>query len=152
MLSTTSLGAKLQADFAEFNFAAGEAFRWSPHEMTIYYQSDSHDTASLFHELSHAILGHRHYTRDVQLLEYEQAAWHTAKNDLAPRYDIDIPQDQIEDALDTYRNWLHARSRCPACEATGLQIKQHTYSCLACHTKWQVNDARICGLRRTVVI
>jgi hypothetical protein len=150
MLSITSLVDRLRADFPQFHFAAGEEFRWSPPETTVYFKEHSTDTSSLLHELSHALLGHNHYIRDIQLIEFEQAAWNYAKTDLSRRYGIEIDIEQVEDSLDTYRDWLHARSICPACGATGLQIKSHIYSCLACSTKWQVNDARVCGLRRTV--
>lgn len=151
MPSITSLIIKLKADFPQFQFIQGETFQWSPHKMTVYYQSNSSDSAALLHELSHAILGHQRFTRDIQLVEYEQAAWHHAQEALAPRYHIDIVEDMVQASLDTYRDWLHSRSRCPGCGATGLQIKQQLYSCVACHTKWHVNDARICELRRTIV-
>lgn len=152
MPSTTSLITKLQTDFPLFLFATGDAFHWAPHEKTVYYPADSSDIASLLHELSHAILDHQQFTRDIQLVEYEQAAWHHAVEVLSPRYHIAIDSEQVETSLDTYRDWLHARSRCPQCDATGLQTKQHIYSCLSCHAKWHVNDARVCELRRTIII
>jgi len=151
MPSTTSLVSKLRADFPQFHFAEGEEFRWSPNETTVYFDPTSRDTASLLHELSHAILDHRQYSRDIQLIELEQAAWQYARGTLSERYKVAISQDHIDYSLDTYRDWLHARSQCPHCKATGLQIKSHLYSCLACSTKWRVNNARVCELRRVVV-
>ena len=151
MLSTSSLLAKLQNDFSHFQFISGSEFRWAPQENTVYYPIDTHDSASLLHELSHAVLDHQTYTRDIQLLDCEQAAWQYAKTVLAMRYGIEISQDAIEDSLDTYRDWLHARSSCPECRATGMQIKQSMYSCLACRSKWHVNDARTCQLQRTII-
>lgn len=151
MLSTTSLVGKLQANFPQFQFHPGGEFRWSPKGNTIYYQPESQDLASLLHELSHALLEHQNYTRDIQLLSYEQAAWQYAKQNLSSIYDVTISSTQIEESLNTYRDWLHARSTCPQCNATGLQIKHHLYSCLACRSQWQVNDARICELRRVLI-
>lgn len=148
MHSITSLATKLAADFPAFRFAPGGEFRWSPDERAIFYDADSNDAASLLHELSHAILGHAQFTRDVALLELERAAWQHAMDTLAPTYGVAIAEDQVETALDTYRDWLHARSTCPSCGATGLQTKKNEYKCLACLSKWRVNDARVCGLRR----
>lgn len=152
MPSITSLVTRLQADFPAFHFVPGADFCWSPEKITISYGERSDDYASLLHELSHAILGHNTFTRDVQLLAFEQAAWQHAKDVLSAQYDIVMTSDQIEDSLDTYRDWLHARSTCPSCQATGVQTKQQLYSCLACRTKWRVNDARVCALRRVVII
>lgn len=151
MLSISSLLVKLGADFPQFQFISGKEFRWAPHENAVYYLIGSDNIAALLHELSHAVLNHQAYARDIQLIEYEQAAWQYAKTVLGMRYKIEISQDHIEDSLDTYREWLHARSSCPECSATGIQIKQNLYSCLACHSKWRVNDARTCQLQRTIL-
>jgi hypothetical protein len=151
MPSITSLVSRLQVDFPAFQFVSGADFCWSPERKTISYSKSSDDHASLLHELSHAILKHDTFTRDVQLLALEQAAWQHAKSTLSLEYDITITQDQIEDSLDTYRDWLHARSTCPNCQAIGMQGKQRLYSCLVCRTKWHTNDARVCALRRVIV-
>lgn len=118
--------------------------------MIIYYDEQSDDSATLLHELSHAVLNHTKYLKDIGLLELERDAWECARNTLAPKYDLIIPEDTIQDSLDTYRDWLHARSICPQCHATGLQIKQREYRCISCATVWQVNDARFCALRRYI--
>ena len=59
-----------------------------------------------------------------------------------------VVEDFIEEHLDTYRDWLHARSSCPDCTATGYQTDASTYACPACSHTWRVNEARICQLRR----
>ena len=145
---TTSLAAKLRTDFPQFLFAAGNDFRWSPPEKTVFFDQTSDDRASLLHELSHALLRHDDYAKDIQLIEMERDAWQYAKSMLADRYSITITDEAVQDALDTYRDWLHARSTCPTCGATGIQAKSHLYRCIACTARWKVNDARICGLRR----
>jgi hypothetical protein len=147
MLSTTSLVTKLILDFPQFTFAPSDFFGWSPDTRTIYCQGRGR-AADLLHELAHALLEHRTYTRDISLLEMERDAWHYAKITLGPRYWVKISEIVVETALDTYRDWLHARSVCPTCGSTGLQTDTHTYTCLACTQVWQVNDARICSLRR----
>lgn len=147
----TSLVAKLQNDFHDIHFRAGDYFYWSPLERTIVYDSTSTDLPSLLHEVSHALLGHIHYHKDTQLLELERQAWEYAQKVLSGRYQVDITEEQIESPLDSYRDWLHARSLCPHCHATGFQTKQQEYTCPACRTHWHVNNARSCALRRKIV-
>jgi hypothetical protein len=148
MPSTSSLITKLAHDFPAYTFIPANEFLWSPRKQTIFYASASNDTASLLHELAHAILGHASYDKDVELLDMERDAWHHATSSLASRYTVSISPDQVEDSLDTYRDWLHARSTCPSCNATGIQTKRGNYRCIACRMEWRVNDARICALRR----
>lgn len=147
MPSTRSLIARLRRDFTNIRFTRGDTFRWSPHERTVYYIDDT-DAPSLIHEIAHAILGHSTYLRDIELIKMERDAWNYAATTLSKKYDTPIDEDTVQDALDTYRNWLHARSVCPDCRAVGLQTDIRTYTCLACRTSWQVNEARTCALRR----
>lgn len=148
MPSITSLAAKLSIDFPNYQFIPSSEFHWSPLEKTIFYNQGSKDSASLLHELSHALLGHEDYIKDIGLIEIERDAWQYASNTLAALYDTPISDEIVQDALDTYRDWLHARSTCPECTATGIQTKKSIYKCLACSSRWHVNDARICALRR----
>jgi hypothetical protein len=148
MPSINSLISKLQHDHPEFQFQAGDLFQWSPTESSISYDPTSNDPASLLHELAHGILGHANYTKDIELIDMERAAWEYTKQTLGPTYGITIMDDVIQGSLDTYRDWLHARSTCPHCQATGIQSKKYEYKCLVCSTQWRVNDARICALRR----
>jgi hypothetical protein len=148
MPSISSLVNKLQGDFGQFAFTPGDDFHWSPVDNTVYYMADSDDSASLLHELAHGLLGHKSYSRDIALLEMERDAWSRAAGQLGAVYEVIIDEETVEMALDTYRDWLHARSTCPNCQAIGVQTNKHQYSCVACHEKWRVNDARICALRR----
>lgn len=148
MDSTTYMITRLKADFPNLTFQASDVFLWSPSEKTVYYDSSQLDEANLLHELSHAVLNHSSYAKDIQLLEMESQAWDYAKHQLAPQYNIQLEEDTIQEALDTYRNWLHQRSRCPNCDATGVESAKNNYICLACDHRWRVNDARTCALRR----
>ena len=155
---------QLSAAHPEFSFEEAERFSWSPSTNTIFYSTAQSDTGGLLlHELSHALLGHRSYERDVQLLAMETAAWERAKayvaehselaeladsSDSATKVLIDLSEDAIQDHLDTYRDWLHARSTCPKCSANGYQTDTHAYACPACTHTWRVNEARVCALRR----
>lgn len=151
MPSTTLLAAKLQQDFPLFTFTHGDEFRWSPQDKTIYYDTTSDDCPSLLHELAHAALNHTEYAKDIELIEMERDAWAYANTPLSATYSINIDDQIIQDSLDTYRDWLHARSTCPHCQATGVQVKKNQYKCLACNTQWRVNDARVCALRRYTI-
>lgn len=146
---------KLKATHPELTFTEDDQFSWSPHNRTIFYnEALPHAEALLLHELSHALLDHRSYRRDVELVAMETAAWEKAadyaKENAAHLAGItlDLSDTVIQDHLDTYREWLHARSTCPSCSANGYQIDVLKYECPACSHKWRVNEARLCALRR----
>lgn len=145
--------AKLQADYPQVTFEKADQFRWSPSDQTVFYDPAKEENSAemaLLHELSHALLGHADYKTDFELLQLEVAAWHQAEQ-LAPKYSIKIDQNHIQDCLDTYRDWLHARSKCPSCGEHGLQKNRSTYTCLNCHTNWEVTAERFCRpYRRTL--
>jgi hypothetical protein len=148
MLSTISLIKLLKIDYPQFNFKKSSGFLWSHEDSTIYYvPENNNDNGFLLHELSHGILNHVDYNRDIELVTMEREAWNKARS-LAKSYDVIIDDEFIQLNLDTYRDWLHSRSTCPRCEASGLQIKKSIYKCLACNHEWKVNEARKCALRR----
>ena len=147
MPRTALLLSKIREDYPEIRFEKGDVFRWSPVDQTVYY-IDNNDDVSLLHELAHAVLGHKNYTRDIELLTIEREAWDHVVTVFKDKYAISIDEQQIEQMIDTYREWLHARSLCPSCEATGVQNDKNHYSCLACSASWRVNEARTCALRR----
>ena len=149
MPSTRLLIKKLQRDFSEYTFEPANGFWWSAAKATIFYDPKSTDRdAFTLHELSHAILQHQGYERDIELLKLERDAWKYAQETLAHRYDVTISAETVQDNLDTYRHWLHARSTCPECQTTGIQTRNSDYRCLACGHHWRVNEARLCALRR----
>jgi hypothetical protein len=148
MPSTTSILPKLKNNYPQFTFQKGTDFCWSSSEKTIYYPTKSDDQdVFLLHELAHALLGHSSYEKDIQLVVMERQAWDYAVK-LASNYDIQIPEDIIQDTIDSYRDWMHARSTCPNCQATGMQTKTNDYTCTACNHNWRPNEARNCSLRR----
>lgn len=150
MAATNSLVKRLGADFAQLRFVADDDFRWSPDEQTVYFpaQMTADDIPSLLHETAHGLLGHQAFIHDVDLLKMEREAWDYARRHLAAPYAVVIDSDMVEDALDTYRTWLHDRSLCPECGQNGVQQKHGAYQCLACQMTWRPNDARRCALRR----
>jgi len=148
MPSTNLLLPKLEVAYPDFTFLPGTRFAWSPDTETVFYdETDPDNTSLLLHELAHGTLHHHDYSKDVELVALEAAAWDKAV-EISLQYDLEIDDDTIQDNLDTYREWLHARSTCPECDATGYQTGKATYNCVACTHTWRVNEARICGLRR----
>ncbi len=145
--STQSIVKKLISDYPALTFREAANFLWIPHESIIEYQATG-DPVYLLHEVGHALLSHDSYKRDVELLTIERSAWSYAREQLAKSYAISISEQVIEDALDTYREWLHARSTCPSCNLNGVQTNKYTYRCVSCDTTWTVNEAKGCQLRR----
>ncbi len=144
-----SLLNSLESDFSDFTFTLSDSFEWHPADAAITYDpNDPYFESRLLHELSHAILGHQSYERDIDLIAMERDAWQHAKMKLGPKYKVEVPGDIIHHDMDTYRDWLHARSTCPHCESTGIQTKKQTYQCVTCRKIWRVNEARTCSLRR----
>jgi hypothetical protein len=84
----------------------------------------------------------------MELIKMERDAWEYARSELSQAYSTGIDEETIEMAMDSYRDWLHARSACTICSSTGIQVAVSTYRCLACGTSWKANEARLCALRR----
>ncbi len=150
-MAFSDLVKRLQSDYKELDFVVDDVFYWSAKQKTVFYsQSSMQNAPQLLHEVAHGILGHHTYTRDINLLRLERAAWNKAL-EIAEHYNVEITDEIVEDALDSYRNWLHARSTCPRCTKTGIQTSTNLYRCVVCDQTWHTNDARTCGLKRTKV-
>lgn len=148
MEQITLLIEKLKSKSPDVTFVAGDEFGWSPKTKTVTYSESSPEMeAYLLHEYGHALLDHDAYERDIDLIAMERDAWKTAQ-ETASHYNLTIESGAIEGALDTYRDWMHARALCPACDATGIETSKHEYTCIACRNRWHVNEARRCALRR----
>ena len=148
MPSTATLISQLKIEYPQYSFVKSTDFLWSPDKKTIYYrEKDDDDYVYILHELSHALLAHLCYGHDITLITMEREAWDKAA-ELANDRNLTIQSDVIQSSLDTYRDWLHSRSTCPKCQATGLQSEKNIYNCLSCGHKWRVNEARSCSLRR----
>ena len=135
---------KIAADYPQFSFQPGPQEHWSPKTNTITYnKSEPLDELryGLLHELAHAILDHHSYQSDFELLKMEAQAWALAVN-IGNKYKIKLDNDHIQDCLDTYRDWLHRRSKCPTCGMHVLQKDITSYKCFNCGTAWQVSARR----------
>lgn len=134
-------------------FIAAKVFYWSPKNQTIYYNDQQADLAgkwALIHEAAHALLGHKDYQTDIGLLILEAEAWQKAQ-EISKNLGVKIDEQHIEDCLNTYRDWLYARSTCPTCMLNSLQIDANAYMCLNCSTRWTVSKSRFCRPYRKLV-
>ena len=145
---TNSLIELLKTNFPQFTFKKSTNFSWSPNKKTIYYNDDdSNFQIILMHELSHGLLNHADYAKDIELIAMERDAWDKAIS-LCAEYGIKNNDQIVQSTMNTYRDWLHERSVCPKCSANGLQNEKNKYKCIACGNIWRVNEARSCALRR----
>jgi ribosomal protein L37AE/L43A len=148
---------KLTERYPRITFKAGAVFCWSPKQCEVQYvrpdtsiprtlsNNDSAACYALLHEVGHALLDHRKYQTDFELVTMEVSAWKEAKR-IAPDFGIvSIDEDHIQDSLDSYRDWLYRRSVCPVCTTKALQQDDTLiYRCHNCHTTWQVAASRFC--------
>lgn len=152
MPSTRLLLDTIASDYPSLTLRESSEFRWSPGAQTLYFDGASPNmTSYILHELGHALLGHNDYARDIDLIKIERDAWDYAQSHLAGKYGVVIAESLIQGNLDTYREWLHARSKCPSCGVTGLQSSRRHYTCLGCGCRWKNNEARSCALRRYTI-
>jgi hypothetical protein len=137
--------ARLKRDLPDVSFVVSDSFYWSPKNNNIFYVDEDNDLNiwSLLHEASHALLEHKSYSSDLELLTLEVVAWDKAK-ELGNKMNIDIDEDHIQDCLDTYRDWLHQRSTCPSCSIACFQLNSNEYRCHNCYTAWKVSNSRFC--------
>ncbi len=139
---------QLQKDFPDINFVEADIFSWSPQDKTVCYAPKSeNDIWSLLHETGHMLSLHSAYNSDIALLQMETEAWQTAK-ELAGTYGHNIDEEHIEQCIDSYRDWLHERSKCTVCAQAGLEQSSGQYKCINCGHQWKVGHDRFCRVYR----
>ena len=145
---------RLVADFPEVRFAKNRqrfSYRWQNDVPTVFLGEPQPKYALLtLHELGHALCKHKDYKVDVQRIKIECEAWERAKTVfleyrdkayaedgvvkdealawILPEWD----EDFVQEKLDTYRDWLHTKSRCKKCGLTGYQTEDGKYHCPRC--------------------
>ena len=118
-------------DYPELRFREGGKFAFRPPRTIVLGASQPFWGLLALHEVSHAVLGHRSFRTGVERLKMEMLAWEKAR-ELAVHYNVAIDEDVIQGELDTYRNWLHQKSRCPHCGLTRFQTPDGQYCCPKC--------------------
>ena len=127
---------------------------WSPHTQSIVYdtrRANRNDgKIALVHEIGHAVLGHRIYRFDMQLIQMELDAWDVARG-LADKYNLVMDEEHIARCIQTYDDWLTKRATCPDCDNFCLQRGRDEYGCFICGSVWQVNWRKDRRVTRRVV-
>ena len=138
---SNSLVERLQKDYPDFRFISGRRFSFHPPKTIVIGPDEGEKTPLLiFHELGHALSKRYRYNLAVERLKIEALAWQEAKKAYAAcrvsaRYP-DLPpwdDDFAEDQLDTYRDWLHQKSKCPFCKTTMYQDSDKIWRCPYCN-------------------
>ena len=121
----------LRQDFSEFRFIIGKKFAFRPPRTIVIGPQEPFWQLLALHEVSHALCKHKAFRMDVERLKMENEAWEQAK-ELAKRYRVGFDEDVAQRELDTYRDWLHQKSRCPSCGLTRFQTPDSSYHCPRC--------------------
>ena len=121
----------VKADYPEFRFVEGRKFTFRPPKTVVVGPGEAYWNLLLLHEVAHAVCGHRSFKTDVGRLKMEVEAWEKAR-ELSKKYGLDINEEVIQDELDTYRDWLHQKSRCPRCGLTRFETPDGAYHCPRC--------------------
>ena len=124
---------QLCQDYDQFCFKVGKKFAFRPPKTIVLGPSEPFSELLALHEVSHAICKHRDFKTDVERLRMEVQAWETAK-ELASSYDIEVDEELVQGELDTYRDWLHQKSRCPKCGLTRFETSDGIYHCPGCES------------------
>lgn len=143
--ATNNFIDQLSEDFPDYKIVRGKQEHWSPKSNTITFnaqQTPERIRFGVLHELAHAILKHKNYTSDFELLKMESEAWHLASK-IGLKYGVTISEEHIQNCLDTYRDWLHQRSECPTCGVHVLQQDALNYRCFNCGSTWKVSSGRL---------
>lgn len=152
---------QLERDFKEVKFkwnAPRFSYRLKNGVPTVFLGPACPNFALLaLHELGHVLCKHKDYKVDVQRVKIESEAWERAKTvllkyqkqaeiadgqkgsgfkkaengeiaEILPEWDEDFAQEE----LDTYRDWLHMKSKCRKCGLTRYQTEDGEYHCPRC--------------------
>ncbi|MBQ2638593.1 hypothetical protein IJF91_00820 [Candidatus Saccharibacteria bacterium] len=134
--------SELISEFPQFNFIISSRFKWK-YPKSIYIDAKTPTPPLYFylqtlHELGHALSNHKDYKTDVRRLKMESEAWERAREliktheNWTKTYDITYNEDFVEEQLDSYRDWLHQRSKCKICGLTRFQKKSGKWLCPKC--------------------
>ena len=129
-------------EFPQFSWRLSNRFKFKP-EKTIYIDVKTaypplYFSLQTLHELGHALCKHKDYITDVRRLKMESEAWEKARELIsshkkwASQYGIFYDEEFAEGELDSYRDWLHARSKCKKCGLTRYQKKTGEWVCPRC--------------------
>lgn len=127
----SDLASRVRVDYPDLRFTKGARYAFRPPRTIVIGSVEQGCDLQLLHEIGHALLKHRDFSLDVERLKMETAAWEKAR-ELAKKYGVIVDEELIQGELDTYRDWLHQKSRCPKCGLTRFQTPDKTYHCPGC--------------------
>ena len=133
---------ELSAKFPDFNFIKSTRFKYRAPN-SIFIDQNCPYPLPIFalltlHELGHALSKHKDYNTDIERLKIELEAWQRAKTEIknhpnwTKKYGITYDEDFAEAELDSYRDWLHQKSKCKTCGLTMYQTQDKKYHCPNC--------------------
>lgn len=124
----------LKQDFPDFYFTYGKRFSFRPPKTIVIGPDEGEKTPMLlFHELGHALSHQYSYKTAVERLKIESIAWSEGKKAYQNYHSLPPWDDDfVEENLDTYRDWLHTKSKCKACGLTMFQNQDGTWECPYC--------------------
>lgn len=122
---------KIKADYPWIRFKRGRRFSFRPPQTVMLGPDEPEMVLLMLHEVGHAICRHRDFTMDVERLKMEREAWEKAR-ELAETYKVEFDDEVAERALDTYRDGLERKSRCPGCGLARFQTPDGMWHCPRC--------------------
>ena len=128
----------LKEEYKDFSWQLGSRFKYRP-EKTIIIDKNSDAPWPFFalltlHELGHALSHHKDYKTDIERLKIESEAWQRAKREISAHksWGLEYDEEFAEYELDSYRDWLHQKSKCKKCGLTRYQTTDGKYHCPGC--------------------
>ena len=121
---------KIKSDYPSIRIIRGKRFAFRP-PRTVVYEEDGPSLLFL-HEMGHALIGRFDFRTEVERLKIEALAWEKAR-ELCSLYGVEVDEELIETELDSYRDWLHQKSRCPDCGLTRFQTPDGAFHCPRCN-------------------
>ena len=133
----------VRVEYPELKFRAGKKFMYRPPRTIMYEKQDGSEqkwcVLQLLHELGHALSGHQDFKFDVERVRMEREAWEKAREldvNYRQKYGAEwlecYDEEYVEAAMDSYRDWLHRRSKCSKCGETRYQGSDGRYHCVFC--------------------
>jgi Zn-dependent peptidase ImmA (M78 family) len=129
---------ELSTEFNQFSWRLGSRFKYKPKKTIFINQNEAipmpYFALLTLHELGHALCGHKDYKTDVERLRIESEAWQRAKHLILSHknWNLSYDEDFAENELDSYRDWLHQKSKCKKCGLTRYQTADGKYHCPNC--------------------
>ena len=122
---------RLEEDFPEVKLRQGRKFLFRPPRTIVLGPAEKYDSLLLLHEFGHYLCGHHDFDTDARRVRCECEAWEKAR-ELCEQYGVEFNGEFVEAQLDSYRDYLDQKSRCPKCGLTRFQTPDGAYHCPFC--------------------